>query len=201
MANTKSNVTAGKPAVGGAVSVAPTGSTLPTDATTALTASSFSGAYKSLGYISEDGLKNEHSPETDNIKAWGGDVVLTVSEGTEDKFTFKLIEILNTDVLKFVFGDNNVSGSLATGITLNVNGAIPDAKAIVIDMVLRDGALKRIVIPYAQITEVDEIEYADDDAVGYDVTVMALPDASGNTHYEYIVRSSSGTSGTSGTST
>jgi hypothetical protein len=68
---------------------------------------------------------------------------------------------------------------------------------VVVDMVLRDGALKRIVIPYAQITEVDEIEYADDDAVGYDVTVMALPDASGNTHYEDIVRSSSGTSGTS----
>lgn len=184
MANTKTNVTAGKPAVGGAISVAPVGSALPTAATGALDA-----AFKSLGYISEDGLSNEHSPDADTIKAWGGDVVLTVSEGTEDKFTFKLIEILNPEVLKFVFGDDNVTGDLATGIALTVNGNIPDDRALVIDMILRDGALKRVVVPCAQITEVDEVEYADDDAVGYDVTVMALPDADGNTHYEYILRS------------
>jgi len=190
-----SNVTAGKPAVGGAVYVADVGSTMPTDASTALSTSTFTG----LGYISEDGLKNEHSPEADTIKAWGGDVVLTVSEGTEDKFSFKLIEVLDVNVLKFVFGEDNVSGDLSTGITLTVNGDVPDTKALVIDMILRDGALKRVVIPEAQIAEVDEVEYTDGDAVGYDVTIIALPDDDGTTHTEYILRST--TSGESGEST
>ena len=56
MANTVANVSAGKPAVGGAVFVAPTGTTLPTDATTAL-----GSAFKALGYCSDDGLTNSNS--------------------------------------------------------------------------------------------------------------------------------------------
>ena len=186
------NVSAGKPAIGGAVYVAPVGTSMPTNASSTLGA-----AFTGLGYISDDGLTNEHSPESDVVKAWGGDVVLTVNEGTEDKFTFKLIEILDVNVLKFVFGDNNVTGTLATGITLKVNGSIPETKSLVVDMVLRDKALKRIVIPNAQISEVAEVEYTDSDAVGYEVTVMALPDDNGTTHTEYILRTASGQSGQS----
>lgn len=178
---TVTNVSAGKPKIGGAVSVAPLATALPTDATTALNV-----AFKNLGYISEDGLTNENTPETDNVKAWGGDTVLITQSEKTDTFTFTLIEVLNVDVLKFVYGDDNVTGTLADGITVKANAEEAEDREIVIDMVLRNGALKRIVIPLGRISEIAEINYVDDDAVGYEVTVTAAPDANGNTHYEYI---------------
>lgn len=183
MANTVSNVSAGKPAVGGAIYVAAKGTTLPTDATTAL-----ASTFKCLGYCSEDGLTNDNTPETDNIKAWGGDTVLTIQTSKEDTFGYTLLEVLNTDVLKFIYGDGNVTGDLTTGITITANSTEAAEHVIVIDMILREEAVKRIVIPDGKVSEVGTITYADDDAIGYETTVTCMPDASGNTHYEYIQR-------------
>ena len=181
MANTVNNVTAGKPAVAGGVWRAPLGSTLPTDASTSLDA-----AFKCLGYVSEDGVKNNNSPESDTIKAWGGDSVLTVQTSKEDTWGLTMIEAINLELLKAIYGSTNVSGALATGVTVKAN-ADEQADAIwVFEMILRGGVLKRVVLPDAKISEIGEITYKDDEAVGYELTLTAMPDSSGNTHYEYI---------------
>lgn len=181
-----SNVTAAKPKVAGGIYSAPLGTTLPTDATTALNV-----AFKNLGYVSEDGVTNSDERSTDDIKAWGGDTVNTVQTEKKDTFTYTLIEALNVDVLKEVYGDSNVSGELATGITIKSNSTQLSPHSIVIETVLTDNALKRIVLPNAKVTEVGEITYGDSDNVGYETTVTCYPDTAGNTHYEYIIRKGS----------
>lgn len=181
MANTATNVTAGKPKVGGAISVAVLGTTLPTDASTALAA-----GFTSLGYCSEDGLTNANTRSSTDIKAWGGDIVLSVQDEKTDTFSFTLIEALNVDVLKQFYGASNVSGTLATGITVNVNSNELTEQSWVIEMVMRGNAVKRIVIPAGKITATEDISYTDNEVSGLGITITAYPDSSGNTHYEYI---------------
>lgn len=178
--NNALNVTAGKPNVGGAMYLAPLGTALPTDASSVL-----SSAWQGLGYVSEDGVTNNNTPESDNVKAWGGDTVLTLQTSKDDTFTFTLIEAMNINVLKSIYGEANVE-EVNGVIKVTANSKIADQFAWVIEMTLKGGVLKRIVIPIASITELGEIAYTDSDAVGYEATITAVPDSAGNTHYEYI---------------
>lgn len=174
-------VTVSKPKIGGAVWRAPLGTALPTDAVSALDT-----AFVSLGYISEDGLTNANSPEGDSHKAWGGDTVLNYQTGRPDTLQFKMIEALNPAVLKAVHGDDHVTGTLEDGITVKVNADEQEDYCWVVETVLRGNVLKRMVVPCAHITELEDIVYKDDEPLGYGVTLSATPDADGNTHYEYI---------------
>lgn len=182
MANTVNQVSAGQPGVGGAVYRAPLGTSLPTSVSASLAA-----AFKCMGYISDAGLTNSNSPANTAIKAWGGDNVLNIQTDKPDTFKFVMIEALNAEVLKAVYGDDNVSGSLQTGLTITANSKEQKDCCWVIDMILRNGAKKRITIPVGKVTAVGDVVYSDSAAIGYETTVSAAPDSSGNTHYEYIL--------------
>lgn len=174
-------VTAGKPKVGGHIFRAPIGTTLPTDATTAL-----DNAFIDMGYASEDGLTNANSPESTVIKAWGGTPVLTIQESKEDTFQLVFISAENVEVQKMVYGNTNVTGtSFSTGVSVTANAKELEEAAYVIETIARGNIAHRIVIPRAKPTEIGEIVYSDTDALGYDVTLGCTADAAGNTHYEY----------------
>lgn len=183
---TVSNVSAATPGVSGAIYRAPIGTTLPTDASTTLGV-----AFVELGYVSEDGLVNTNSPETENIKEWGGTDVLNVLTEKTDEWQCTLIEVLNVNVLKAIYGASNVTGTLSTGITVTANTDEQEEAIWVVDMVMRNGVLKRVVIPNGKISELGDITYKRDEAVGYEITLTGLADNSGNTHYEYIEEAAS----------
>lgn len=179
--NDVTKVTAGKPKTGGAIFVAPVGTALPTDATTNLDA-----AFENLGYISEDGVTQNITRDSESIKAWGGDTVLTSQTDFAETFSFRMIEALNLAAKKVTFGADNVTGTLAAGVTVKTNAKELPAQSYVIEMV-QNGHLVRKVIPNAKVTELGEIQYVDGQAVGYEPTITALPDTAGNTSYEYTI--------------
>ena len=89
-------------------------------------------------------------------------------------------------MLKEIYGKENVTGDVTTGITIKANTKELEQHSVVIEMVLKGGILKRIVIPNGKIGEVGEIKYTDSEMVGFETTLNAFPDSEGNTHYEYI---------------
>lgn len=181
--NVSTNVSAGKPNPAGAIYAAPIGTILPTSTSEAL-----DEAFKPLGYCSEDGLTNSTNLETEEIKAWGGDTVLTIQTSKDDTFKFTLIETLNEDVLRFVYGSDNVFGNLENGLTITVNNKDVEEKSLVIDTILRGNIARRFVIPDCKISDLGDINYTDSDAIGYETTLACMPDSSSNTHYEYTLK-------------
>lgn len=175
------NVSVGKPKVGGAVHAAPAGTTAPTGAVSAL-----SDAFKDLGYISDEGVKNNGERSTNKIKAWGGDIVASVQTEKTDTFTMTFIESMNSDVMKVAYGSTNVSGDLNSGLSVLINSTELEEWVIVVDMVLKGSIAKRIVIPKGKVDSISEITYGDEELIGYQCEITALPDTAGNTHYEYF---------------
>lgn len=175
MSNT-ANVLAGKPLATGGILVAEVGATAPTNATTALDA-----AFKAAGYVGEDGLTETTDRSTEKIKAWGGDSVKIVQTDFAVTYQFTFIETLNSDVLKTVYGDANVTTTPADATkgtlhTVKVNSEELPAKAFVFEM--KDGNARiRIHVPEGKITELGEITYSDAEVIGYTVTVEAMPNA------------------------
>lgn len=180
--NNAQNVSVGKPQIGGAVFFAPAGTAVPTDATTEL-----AEAFLNAGYISEDGVTNEIETDSEEIKAWGGDVVLNPQTSRSEKYSMTFIEG-NEVTYGVVFGKDNVSvDSVSGAITIKHNGKEREERVMVIET-LHGDYVKRQVIPRAKVSEVGEIAYKDDEAVGYETTIAALLDAAGNTAYEYIAK-------------
>lgn len=177
----KDYVVTSKPKISGGVFSATLRTTLPTDAKTAL-----AEEFENLGYISEDGTTNSISETTKDVKSWGGIVVKTnVTEFTDTKkLTF--IESVNPVVLKEVYGQKNVTGdTLKDGLKVVVSGGTREYRTYVFDMITGN-YLRRIIYPEAIITSVGDIVYKAEDSVGYECTLKAREDSSGNTHYEYI---------------
>ena len=181
MGNTATNVSTGKPKITGAVFRAPLGTELPTDATTQL-----GSAFVGLGYVSDGGLSNANDMSISSIKAWGGMIVYRSLEELTDNFSLVLIESKNANVLKAVYGDDNVTEDASGELHVAVKAEDPVEAVWVFDMVLRGGIAKRIVIADGAITSRDEITYNDSDAIGYGITISAYPDENGKTHDEYI---------------
>lgn len=180
--NNPQNVSVGKPMADGAVFVAPSGTTIPNDAKTPL-----SDAFLNIGYISEDGVTNAIETDTEEIKAWGGDTVLEPQISRKETFSYTMIET-NEVSMKQAFGEENVTVGEDGSISVKHNGKEKSEYVYVIEVLMTGNRVKRQVIPRGKVTEIGEIAYVDNEAIGYETTVSALVDADGNTAYEYIAK-------------
>jgi hypothetical protein len=177
--NDASKVSVGKPKPAGSVWAGDKTITAPTDSTSELPA-----GLVSLGFVSDDGLTNSADTDSEEIKEWGGLTVLRVRTSYSETFKFTLIQSLSDDVIKEVRGADNYSNVGGVETVKHTNKELPH-RLFVFEVLLNDGTIKRIVVPDAQITEMDDVEYKNNAAIGYNVTLSAYPNADGVTAFEY----------------
>ena len=187
-AGTAANVTTGKHRVDGGIYVAPIGTTLPTDASTAL-----ANTFKNLGYVSEDGITIQEQRTTEAVKEWNGDQIDDLTKEHASKIKAKFLEAVNMDVLKLVHGNANVSTATGGAIVVKTNSKDLDEWVMVIDTIVKGNRMQRRVIPRAKMTELGDLVLNAGVPTAYDCTISCYPDANGDKIIEYIAAASTST--------
>lgn len=183
MTNSVNNVVVGKPLVTGGISVAPLGTVLPTDATSAL-----DPAFTGVGYVTDNGVTKSEKRNTGTIAAWGGDTIAATKKGMDVTIKLSMAELLNKIVQSLIYGDANVTVTPATltkGNLMKVTGtSAPTPKKVWVIDVFSDAARVRVVFPCAKVMDVGDTVFKDDQLAAADATLQAFP-INGAYFYQY----------------
>lgn len=172
--------------VTGAIKHAPKGTAIPalTDITKA--AVTLNQAFTGDEYVSQDGLTLAPSMSTTEIKDWSGATVRKVLEDFDGTLSWTMIST-NAGALSIAFGADHVTTAAATTthgaqVQAALGAYLPEEQAWV--FLMKDGDARIVIaVPDGQITEVGEVTFASNAAVGWQVTLSCYPDASGNSIY------------------
>jgi hypothetical protein len=169
MALNSDNVNA---ALTGAVYYAPLGTVAPTDPATA-----WGTGWIDLGYCSEDGLVEGESRKWDEIKAWQNRAIVRRLL-TENETTFKFTLIENT---RYALELRHAGSTMTTTTGVHtMDVMVPEEAFYAWGFDIIDGdEHHRIVLPKGSVTEVEDVTYANGEAIGYGFTVAAYPAGSG----------------------
>lgn len=168
----------------GAISSGILGTTLPTDAVTALDA-----AFADSGYVSSDGVKLTQDMSTSDINDWSGALVRRVLEKFSGSISWSYIQA-SAQEWKNSFGEDYVTVTPATTehgeqIAIRIGSRLPPAKSWVFNM--KDGLTRiRIVCPNAQVTSRDDMQFDATDPISLPITLSCYPDGQGNSIYIYV---------------
>lgn len=169
------NVYAAEPSATGAAFVAPLGTALPTAVDTPLNA-----AFVSLGYVGEDGITETTDRSTDEKKDMGMDVVKVLQTDYSHEFSFVLLESLNANVLKAIYGADNVTVTPANSTHGNQVSVKKTSKKLpkqawVFDTIDSElGAKYRNVVAQGQVTSVGDVVLSAGDTIEYEVTLKVF---------------------------
>lgn len=170
----------------GAILHAPVGTTLPTLSSISKSGVTLDQAFTGNEYVSEDGLTLSPGISTTDIKEWGGAVVRKLLESFDGTLSWTMIST-NEGALDVAFGENHVTTSAATAthgkqVQAALGAHLPDAQSWV--FLMKDGDARTvIVVPNGQVTEVGEVTFAANAAIGWQVTLSCYPDEAGECIY------------------
>lgn len=164
----------------GAIATAPLDSTLPTDASSELDL-----GFETVGLIAPEGFEIEPVRTTVEIDVWGGDIEREITTQFKEVVRTTFMESAKAEVLKLVFGEDNVTVGAEGDISVKKNASQPAPRAWSFTMKDGDGR-RRVVVGKGQLRLNGAVTYVHSDAIKYPVEITCMPDANGDTSNEYL---------------
>ena len=178
-ANNTANVSVTKGVLGGYCFVAPLGTTLPTDATTAL-----DNAFVNVGFISDEGITHAKSASNTNFFDINSTTIETATSEIERTLQLKFVE-MNAVAMGEAYGNDNVTTANDLITYLDTDSEMPH-KAMVLELVLKNGRRYRRVFPDVKVTEWGDQVDVSTELAGFDLTYTKYADANGRYEYGYV---------------
>ena len=170
----------------GAIKHAPLGTTLPSLSSITPSGVTLDPAFIGNEYVSEDGLTLTPSMSTTDIKDWSGSTVRKVLESFDGTLSWTMIST-NKNAMGIAFGASHVTESAASDshgnqLKVELGAHLPDAESWV--FLMKDGDARIVIlVPNGQVTEIGEVTFAANAAVGWNVTLSCYPDDAGQCIY------------------
>ena len=165
----------------GAVAVAPLGTTMPTDAKSAL-----ASAWDDSGYISEDGISVTVTRSTTPIRDWSKAAIRNLLTEYSGSISLNFLQI-DEFATERMFGSSNVTVTAATSsageqIKISIGAELPPREAWCFSM--KDGDARiRVLVPNGQMTDVSQIDFKPDAANIIGGTLATYDDGTGHSIY------------------
>ena len=173
------------PRAAGSIMRAPLGTALPTTSYATLPVT-----WLDLGYADENGLRQKENRSNTDVFVWGGALGGTIQDKYDRTMDFKLMQLMNAQVLATAYGINNVSVIPATSqqgneIAVKMNPNLLDTQSWIFDGFF-NAMLVRIVIPIGRVIAIGEVDLTHKMFSNIACTMKAYPDANRNHGYMYL---------------
>ena len=173
------------PRATGSIMRAPLNTPLPTTSYAAL-----SNTWLDLGYADENGLKQKENRTNTDVFVWGGSLGGTIQDKYDRTMDFKLMQLMNSQVVATAYGINNTSVIPATSqygneIAVKMNPNLLDTQSWVFDGFF-NAMLVRIVIPIGRVVAIGDVDLTHKMFTSIACTLKAYPDANRNHGYLYL---------------
>jgi hypothetical protein len=173
------------PRAAGSIMRAPLNTALPTTSYATLP-----NTWLDLGYADENGLRQKENRSNTDVFVWGGALGGTIQDKYDRTMDFKLMQLMNAQVLATAYGINNVSVIPATSqqgneIAVKMNPNLLDTQSWIFDGFF-NAMLVRIVIPIGRVIAIGEVDLTHKMFSNIACTMKAYPDANRNHGYMYL---------------
>lgn len=168
----------------GGLYVAPAGTMLPTDVDEPL-----DPLFKSLGYVSSDGVTISIDGSTTPIEVWSGERIGSLRDAFAIEYSMSLYQVLSPHVNAVIFGDGSVSTSPATidqgnRMKVAISSRMPAMASLVLDAFFEDKAIRQVA-ELVQMSDIDDITLVHNEPMAFQPTFSVFRGANGDHVVQY----------------